>query len=122
VPAPLSPVAPTTAEPAHPPVAPAAKPPLPAPPAPPQGLQVQQAQAPQVQVSQAMQHQEQRREEYAYESDQAAVAYAHPPSPLPWEIAGGIATLALVMAGGGLAGRARRPAIVRATAGTPRRR
>ena len=27
--------------------------------------------------------------------DRAAVAYAHPPSPLPWEIAGGVAVLAL---------------------------
>ena len=42
-----------------------------------------------MQPFQAMQHAEQRREEYAYETDSAAVAYAHPPSPLPWEIAGG---------------------------------
>jgi hypothetical protein len=69
-----------------------------------------------------MQHQEQRREEYAYESDHAAVAYAHPPSPLPWEFAGGIAALVLAMAGGGLAGRSRRPAVVPATVGTARRR
>jgi hypothetical protein len=114
-------VEPSATDHARPPVAPAAKPPIPAPPAPPQGLQVQQAQAPQVQITQAMQHQEQRREEFAYEADQAAVAYAHPPSPLPWEIAGGVATLALVMAGGGLAGRARRPAVVPATAGVVRR-
>ena len=58
-----------------------------------------------------MQHAEQRREEYAFEADSAAVAYAHPPSPLPWEIAGGIAVLALVMAGGGLAGRSRSRAV-----------
>jgi hypothetical protein len=122
VPAPLQPVEPAAPQQARPPVAPAAKPPLPAPPAPPQGLQVQQAQAPQVQPFQAMQHQEQRREEYAYEADQAAVAYAHPPSPLPWEIAGGAAALALVMAGGGLAGRARRPAMAPATTGAARPR
>jgi hypothetical protein len=121
-PAPPSPVQPVAAEQARPPVAPAAKPPLPPPPAPPQGLQVQQVHQTQVQPFQAMQHQEQRREEYAYEADQAAVAYAHPPSPLPWEIAGGVAALALVMAGGGLAGRARRPALARATAGAGRRR
>jgi hypothetical protein len=67
-----------------------------------------------------MQHAEQRRETYAYETDSAAVAYAHPPSPLPWEIAGGIAALALVMAGGGLAGwsRSRAVAVARSAAGT----
>ena len=60
-----------------------------------------------------MQHQEQRREEYAFETDSAAVAYAHPPSPLPWEVAGGVALLALVMAGGASpAGRARSRAVV----------
>jgi hypothetical protein len=74
-------------------------------------------QAAQVSPFQAMQHQEERREEYAYENDSAAVAYAHPPSPLPWEIAGGLAALALVMAGGGMAGRARRRAVAPAAAG-----
>jgi hypothetical protein len=101
-------VLPPVADAALPPVAPAPKPPVAAaPPAPPQGLQVQAVDAAQVQPSQAMQHAEQRREEYAFETDSAAVAYAHPPSPLPWEIAGGLAALALVMAGGGVAGRAR---------------
>jgi hypothetical protein len=65
------------------------------------------AQSPQVQTFQAIQQAEQRREEIAFEIDSAAVAYAHPPSPLPWEIAGGVALLALVMAGGTVAGRAR---------------
>ena len=103
------------ADPAHPPVAPAPKPPVPpAPPAPPQGLQVQQVQAQQLQPFQAMQQAEQRRDEYAYDTDSAAVAYAHPPSPFPWEIAGGVALLALVMAGGTVAGRARSRAPARA--------
>ena len=116
-PAPLAPAAPPAADPARPPVAPAPKPPVaPAPPTPPQGLQVQAVEAPQVQPFQAMQHAEQRREEYAYETDSAAVAYAHPPSPLPWEIAGGVAVLALVMAGGGLAGRSRSRAVAVARA------
>ena len=55
-----------------------------------------------------------------FETDSAAVAYAHPPSPLPWEIAGGVAVLALVMAGGGLAGRSRSraAAVARASAGS----
>lgn len=117
-PVPLPTVDPPAADHARPQVAPAAKPPAPtAPPAPPQGLSVQQAAAPQVSPFQAVQAQEERREEYAFEADSAAVAYAHPPSPLPWEIAGGVATLALIMAGGGLAGRARarRRAVVRAT-------
>ena len=96
-----------------PPVAPAPKPPV-APPTPPQGLQVQAVDAPQVQSMQAMQYAEQRRDEYALETDSAAVAYAHPPSPLPWEIAGGVAVLALVLAGGGSAGRSR------SRAGSPR--
>ena len=115
------PSAPPAADPARPPVAPAPKPPVaPAPPTPPQGLQIQAGDAPQVQPSQAMQHAEQRRQEYAFEADSAAVAYAHPPSPLPWEIAGGIAVLALVMAGGGLAGRSRSRAVAvaRSSAGT----
>ena len=69
-----------------------------------------------------MQQAEQRREEYAYESDSAAVAYAHPPSPLPWELLGAGAALALAIAGGSLAGRARRrvPALARATVGPTR--
>jgi hypothetical protein len=73
---------------------------------------------------QAVQHAEQRREEYAYEADSAAVRYAHPPSPLPWEIAGGVAALVLVMAGGGLAGRSRSRALAlaRSTAGAHSRR
>ena len=119
-PAAAVPVTPTTADAARPPVAPAPKPPVPpAPPTPPQGLQVQAVDAPQVQSMQAMQYAEQRREEYALETDSAAVAYAHPPSPLPWEIAGGVAVLALVMAGGGLAGRSRSraAALARASAG-----
>ena len=68
-------------------------------------------------MPQAVQHAEQRRGEYAFEADSAAVAYARPPSPLPWEIAGGIALLTLVMAGGTLAGRsrARGVAVARAT-------
>jgi hypothetical protein len=122
-PAPAVPAgAPSAADPARPPVAPAPKPPVPpAPPAPPQGLQVQQVDAPQVQPFQAMQHAEQRRAEYAYEADSAAVAYAHPRSPLPWEIAGGVAVLALVMAGGGLAGRSRSRAVaVARSASAPR--
>ncbi len=119
--APLAAVAPPAADPARPPVAPAPKPPVaPAPPTPPQGLQIQAGDAPQVQPSQAMQHAEQRRQEYAFEADSMAVAYAHPPSPLPWEIAGGIAVLALAMAGGGLAGRSRSRAlaVARSSAGT----
>jgi hypothetical protein len=120
LPAPSVPVSPAqppaAADPARPPVVPAPKPPVPpAPPAPPQGLSVQQAPAPQLQAVQALQLQEQRREEHAYENDHAAVAYARPPSPLPWEIAGGAAVLALVMAGGGVAGRARSRALARAT-------
>jgi hypothetical protein len=61
--------------------------------------------------------QEQRRHERAFEADSAAVAYAHPPSPLPWELLGGAGVLALVIAGGSLAGHARRraPAPARAT-------
>ena len=119
-PASAVPSTPSTADAARPPVAPAPKPPVPpAPPTPPQGLQVQSVEAPQVQPMQAVQYAEQRREEYAYESDSAAVAYAQPPSPLPWEIAGGVATLALVMAGGGLAGRSRSraAALAKASAG-----
>ena len=119
-PASAVPSTPSTADAARPPVAPAPKPPVaPAPPTPPQGLQVQSVEAPQVQPMQAVQYAEQRREEYAYESDSAAVAYARPPSPLPWEIAGGVATLALVMAGGGLAGRSRSraAALAKASAG-----
>ncbi|MDA0159990.1 hypothetical protein OM076_06940 [Solirubrobacter ginsenosidimutans] len=107
---------------ARPPVAPAAKAPAPpAPPAPPSGLAVQSAAATQAQPFQATQVQEQRRREHAFEADSAAVAYAHPPSPLPWELLGGGAVLALVIAGGSLAGHARRralaPALASATAG-----
>jgi hypothetical protein len=105
---------------ARPPVVPAGKPPAPpAPPAPPSGLAVQSAPAAQVQMFQAAQVQEQRRVERAFEADSAAVAYAHPPSPLPWEILGGAAALALAIAGGTLAGRARRPALAHAAVGTP---
>ena len=60
----------------------------PAPPAPPSGLSVQTAPASQAQPFQAAQVQEQRRLEQAFEVDSAAVAYAHPPSPLPWELLG----------------------------------
>jgi hypothetical protein len=106
---------------APPPVAPAGKPPAPpAPPAPPSGLAVQSAPASQVQLFQAAQLQEQRRVEQAFEADSAAVAYAHPPSPLPWELLGGAAAIALALAGGTLAGRARRPALARETVSAPR--
>jgi hypothetical protein len=106
---------------AHPPVSPAGKPPAPsAPPAPPSGLAVQSAPATQAQPFQAAQVQEQRRHEQAFEADSAAVAYAHPPSPLPWELLGGGAALALAIAGGSLTGHARRrahaPALAYATA------
>lgn len=107
---------------ARPPVAPAPKPGTVPPPTPPQGLQVQAVDAPQAQPFQAAQHAEQRREELAFEADSAAVAYAQPPSRLPWEIAGGLAVLALVLAGGGVAGRSRSPAVARATAESPPRR
>lgn len=118
-PAPAAPVrvTPPVADAALPPVAPAPKPPVTAPPpTPPQGLSVQAVEAPQVQTFQALQHAEQRREEYAFDTDSAAVAYAQPPSPLPWEIAGGVAALLLVMAGGGVAGRARSRAAATAKA------
>jgi hypothetical protein len=119
VPAPLPPPPAIQSPPsdaAHPPVVPAGKPPAPpAPPAPPSGLAVQSAPATQVQFFQAAQVQEQRRVEQAFEADSAAVAYAHPPSPLPWEIIGGAAVIALALAGGTFAGRARRPALARAT-------
>jgi hypothetical protein len=106
------------AQPAQPPVAPAAKAPAPAaPPAPPSGLAVQSAPATQAQPFQAAQVQEQRRREQAFEADSAAVAYAHPPSPLPWELLGGGAALMLAVAGGSLAGHARRRAPVPAFAG-----
>ena len=105
------------------PVVPAGKPPAPpAPPAPPSGLAVQSAPATQVSAFQATQAQEQRRREHAIEADSAAVAYAHPPTPLPWELLGGAAALALIAAGGTLAGRARRPALARATVGETSRR
>ena len=122
-PAPPVPVPPLVSQPpaehAVPPVAPAGKPPAPsAPPAPPSGLAIQSAPATQAQPFQATQVQEQRRHERAFEADSAAVAYAHPPSPLPWELIGGGAVLALVIAGGSLAGHARRrsPVLARATA------
>ena len=47
---------------------------------------------------QATQVQHQRRGEQAFEADSAAVAYAHPPSPLPWELLGGGAALAFAVA------------------------
>ncbi|WP_445149477.1 hypothetical protein [Baekduia sp. Peel2402] len=124
IPAPPPTVQAPVADHAQPPVAPAPKPPAPmTPPAPPQGLQVQQVQAPQASPFQAMQHQEQRREEYAYENDSAAVAYAHPRSPMAWEVGGGAAVLLLVMGGGVAAGRARRAGAAvaaRATVGRDR--
>jgi hypothetical protein len=116
------PVTPPASDVARPPVVPAPKPPVPpAPPTPPQGLQVQAQVQTQVQPLYVAQQAEQRREEYAFEADSAAVAYAHPPSRLPWEIAGGIAVLALAMAGGGLAGRSRSRALALATNGDVRR-
>jgi hypothetical protein len=132
-PAPLTPVtpipppppAPVTQPPTdvRPPVAPAGKPPAPAaPPVPPSGLAVQSAPAAQAQTFQATQAQQQRRREQAFEADSAAVAYAHPPSPLPWELLGAGAALALAIAGGSVAGRARRPALARATVGAKSRR
>jgi hypothetical protein len=124
-PAPVAPVAPVAPDHVQPPVAPAAKPPAPiAPPAPPQGLSAQPVQATQVQPFQAPQTQEQRRREHAFDTDSAAVAYDQPPSPLPWEIAGGAAAIALAIAAGGMAGRARRrsPAwATEAVRSTPRR-
>jgi hypothetical protein len=79
-------------------------------------------QATQVSPFQAFQAQQQRRAERAFESDSAAVAYAHPSSPLPWELLGGGAALALAMAGGGLAGRVRRRAPALATSEVVARR
>ncbi len=102
---------------ARPPVGPAGKPPAPvAPPALPSGLSVQSAPATQVQAFQATQVQQQRRRAQAFEADSAAVAYAHPPSPLPWEVLGGGAVLALAIAGGSLTGRARRRSLAPAYA------
>ena len=125
-PAPLAPPAALVSHPPagdpHPPVAPTGKPPAPpAPPAPPSGLSVQTAPASQAQPFQATQAQEQRRIEQAFEADSAAVAYAHPPSPLPWELLGGGAALALAIAGGSLVGHARRRVPVPAYASARRR-
>ncbi len=114
---------PPPADAGRPPIAPTGKPPAPsAPPAPPSGLAVQSAPATQLQPFQAAQVQEQRRAEQAFEADSAAVAYPHPPSPLPWEILGVAAVLALAVAGGTLAGRARRPELARATVSETARR
>ena len=69
-----------------------------------------------MQAFQATQVQQQRRRAQAFEADSAAVAYAHPPSPLPWELLGGGAVLALAIAGGSLTGRARRRSLAPAYA------
>jgi hypothetical protein len=115
-PAPLA-SQPPPADQARPPVGPAGKAPAPVvPPALPSGLAVQSAPASQVQAFQATQVQQQRRREQAFEADSAAVAYAHPPSPLPWELLGGGAAIALAIAGGALTGRSRRRSLAPALA------
>jgi hypothetical protein len=126
------PVAPAVPQPppdgTTPPAAPAAKPAGPAQPPPPaphqvpasqpgSALQTQVQAQPQVQA--AARAAEQRRRREAYESDDAASAYAQPPSRLPWELAGGIAVVLLAAGGGAAAGRLRRRP---ATAAAGRRR
>ncbi|MDX6702066.1 MAG: hypothetical protein QOF26_2292 [Baekduia sp.] len=115
VPAPPAPVAQPTPDASGPLVSPAAKPAAPAPPVPPHGVAAQQVQAPapspQVQIQQAFQRAEQRREREAFQSDQAAAAYEHPAPRLPWETIG-VASLLLAAGAGGVAGRARRRRVV----------
>jgi hypothetical protein len=99
----------------RPPVSPASKPPAPAPPIPPHGVSAQQAQvqapSPQVQIQQAFQRAERRREHEAFESDHAASAYDPPAPRFPWELVG-VAALLVTGGAGGIAGRARRRRVV----------
>jgi hypothetical protein len=112
---PPAPVAQPTPDPLGPPVSPAAKPAAPAPPVPPHGVAAQQAQAPapspQLQIQQAFQRAEQRREREAFQSDQSAAAYQQPAPRLLWETIG-VAALLLAAGGGGVAGRARSRRVV----------